>query len=151
VLQLPCLIPGVISERATCPLKRDEGRYRRTSHRSHGPLRVERVLSTIKHVAPSWVKHVSPAYRHKTRMGLGGGVRHTLFFGRSGGTSLGAPCVFHPTPTGVPGPLAHRCSGWWPWPQRWVACCEETGNPIMAFYRPSFFPSGHREAETAHP
>ena len=27
---------------------------------------------------------------------------------------LGSPCVFHPTLTGVPGPLAHRYWGWWP-------------------------------------
>jgi len=33
VLQLPCLIPGDISEGATCPLYRDECSYRRTSHR----------------------------------------------------------------------------------------------------------------------
>jgi hypothetical protein len=49
-----------------------------------------------------------------------GGVRLPLFFWPVWRyiliTSLGAPCVFHPTPREptVPGPLAHRCSGWWP-------------------------------------
>ena len=47
--------------------------------------------------------------------GYGVGFDTLHFFGRSGGTSLGAPCVFHPTPMEVPGTLAHRRSGWWPW------------------------------------
>jgi hypothetical protein len=47
--------------------------------------------------------------------GYGVGFDTLYFFGRFGGTSLGAPCVFHPTPMEVPGTLAHRRSGWWPW------------------------------------
>ena len=55
--------------------------------------------------------------------GYGVGFDTLHFFGRSGGTSLGAPCVFHPTPMEVPGTLAHRRSGWWPWarPPLWDA------------------------------
>jgi len=53
--------------------------------------------------------------------GYGVGFDPLYFFGGSGGTSFGAPCLFHPTPTGVPGPLAHSCSGWWPWPPLWDA------------------------------
>jgi hypothetical protein len=55
--------------------------------------------------------------------GYGVGFDTFYFFGRFGGTSLGAPCVFHPAPMELPGPLAHRCSGWWPWarPPLWDA------------------------------
>jgi len=40
---------------------------------------------------------------------MGWGSTSSYFLGRFGGTSLGAPCVCHPTPTGESGPLAHRC------------------------------------------
>ena len=98
----------------------------RRRHRPSSPERVCACLfrlfflllllqSTIGHVAPSWVNtsHRPTVIIHAWVYG----VRFdTLFFlGGSGGTSLGSPCVFHPTSTGVPGPLAHRCWGRWPW------------------------------------
>ena len=56
-------------------------------------------VPALGHMAPSWVKHVPLAYRHNTRMGLWGGVRHPLFFWPVWRHILGVPCVFHPTPT----------------------------------------------------
>jgi len=75
-------------------------------------------IATTDHAAPSgltrlmiWLWPSSfvaiMAVRRYTRMGFWGCVLFLLFFGRFGGTSLRVPCVFHPTSTGVPGPLAH--------------------------------------------
>jgi len=102
-------------------------------HQSHAPLRVSRVLSTIEHVPPSWVKHVSPAYCHHTHIELASALLDCRDYSSSlythgimgwpGSTPsifwpvwrhiLGVPCVFYPTPTGMLGPLAHRCWGRW--------------------------------------
>ena len=44
------------------------------------------------------------AVRRYDTHGIMGWGSALFFFGRFGGTSVGAPCVFHPTPTGMPGP-----------------------------------------------
>jgi hypothetical protein len=92
------------------------------SQRSHGPLWVNRVLSTIEHVTPSWVKHVSPAYCHNTRMGLWVGVRHPLIIWPVWRHILGGPMrvsshtnrVRSRTAVGVGGPVrsARKATFW---------------------------------------